>query len=52
MCMLSGSFHILLVPDLPVVCVCVGRCAGGDCVISGVVDHVVCRPDQTEGWYK
>jgi len=52
MYILSGSFHILLVPDLPVVCVCTGRCAGEDCVISGAVDHVVCRSYQTEGWYQ
>ena len=34
MCMLSGSFRIVLVAELPVVCVCTGRCAGGDCTVT------------------
>ena len=41
MCMLSGSFHILLVVDLSVVCVCMGCCAGGDFCTAHELINVV-----------
>ena len=45
---LTGSGLTCFVCVCVCVCVCTGRSAGGDCVISGAVDHVICtrRPDQ------